>query len=84
MGDVVGGPFANFYDRASIWLDRSATNYDATGSSFQLVQGLLASAPAGCSAPPGAGSPGSVPEVRSDFIFAGMGEEMACSACPRC
>ena len=40
LGASVGGPFANFYDRASIWLDPFAPNYAPT-SGYQLVQGLL-------------------------------------------
>ena len=78
LGDVVGGPFANFYDRASIWLDPFATaNYERVGGSYQLVQGLLALGTGGLfGSGPGAGSPGLVPEVRTDFIFAGMGEEI--------
>jgi cell division protein FtsW (lipid II flippase) len=78
LGDAVGGPFANFYDRAQVWLDPFATaNYDRNGGSYQLVQGLLALGTGGLfGSGPGAGSPGLVPEVRTDFIFAGMGEEV--------
>jgi cell division protein FtsW (lipid II flippase) len=78
LGASVGGPFANFYDRASIWLDPfAAKNYDAVGGSYQLVQGLLGLGTGGLfGTGPGAGSPGFVPEVRTDFIFAGMGEEI--------
>jgi cell division protein FtsW (lipid II flippase) len=78
LGASVGGPFANFYDRASIWLDPFASsNYNRVGGSYQLVQGLLALGTGGLfGSGPGAGSPGFVPEVRTDFIFAGMGEEI--------
>jgi cell division protein FtsW (lipid II flippase) len=78
LGDAVGGPFANFYDRATVWLDPFATeNYDRIGGSYQLVQGLLGLGTGGLfGTGPGAGSPGFVPEVRNDFIFAGMGEEI--------
>ena len=78
LGASVGGPFANFYDRATVWLDPFArTNYDAVGGSYQLVQGLLGLGTGGLfGTGPGAGSPGFVPEVRTDFIFAGMGEEI--------
>jgi cell division protein FtsW (lipid II flippase) len=78
LGASVGGPFANFYDRASIWLDPfSKANYERVGGSYQLVQGLLALGTGGLfGSGPGAGSPGFVPEVRNDFIFAGMGEEV--------
>ncbi len=78
LGASVGGPFANFYDRASIWLDPfGAANYNKVGGSYQLVQGLLALGTGGLfGSGPGAGSPGFVPAVRTDFIFAGMGEEI--------
>jgi cell division protein FtsW (lipid II flippase) len=78
LGASVGGPFANFYDRAQVWLDPFASaNYDRVGGSYQLVQGLLAMGTGGLfGSGPGAGSPGFVPEVRTDFIFAGLGEEL--------
>jgi cell division protein FtsW (lipid II flippase) len=78
LGASVGGPFANFYDRATVWLDPfAAENYDRIGGSYQLVQGLLGLGTGGLfGTGPGAGSPGFVPEVRNDFIFAGMGEEI--------
>jgi cell division protein FtsW (lipid II flippase) len=76
LGASVGGPFANFYDRASIWLDPFAPQFvDREG--YQLVQSLLGLGTGGLfGSGPGAGSPGFVPEVRTDFIFAGMGEEI--------
>jgi cell division protein FtsW (lipid II flippase) len=79
LGASVGGPFANFYDRASIWLHPfDSVNYDKPiGGSYQLVQGLLALGTGGLfGSGPGAGSPGFIPAVRTDFIFAGMGEEI--------
>ncbi|MEU7903762.1 FtsW/RodA/SpoVE family cell cycle protein [Actinoplanes sp. NPDC049118] len=78
LGAAVGGPFANFYDRATVWLDPfAAENYERVGGSYQLVQGLLGLGTGGLfGTGPGAGSPGFVPEVRNDFIFAGMGEEI--------
>ncbi|MEV4348121.1 FtsW/RodA/SpoVE family cell cycle protein [Actinoplanes sp. NPDC049596] len=78
LGASIGGPFANFYDRAEVWLEPFATeNYDRVGGSYQLVQGLLALGTGGLfGSGPGSGSPGFVPEVRTDFIFAGMGEEI--------
>jgi cell division protein FtsW (lipid II flippase) len=78
LGASVGGPFANFYDRATVWLDPfAAENYNAVGGSYQLVQGLLGLGTGGLfGTGPGAGSPSFVPEVRTDFIFAGMGEEI--------
>ncbi|AGZ38345.1 FtsW/RodA/SpoVE family cell cycle protein [Actinoplanes friuliensis] len=78
LGASIGGPFANFYDRATVWLDPFASeNYERIGGSYQLVQGLLGLGTGGMfGTGPGAGSPGFVPEVRNDFIFAGMGEEI--------
>jgi len=79
LGASVGGPFANFYDRAEVWLDPFASaNYNKeVGGSYQLVQGLLGLGTGGLfGTGPGAGSPGFVPEVRTDFIFAGLGEEI--------
>lgn len=78
LGASIGGPFANFYDRASIWLDPfNDTFYNRTGGSYQLVQGLLALGTGGLfGSGPGAGSPSLVPAVRTDFVFAGMGEEI--------
>ncbi|GAA4595320.1 FtsW/RodA/SpoVE family cell cycle protein [Actinoplanes octamycinicus] len=79
LGASVGGPFANFYDRAEVWLDPfSQANYErVSGNSYQLVQGLLGLGTGGLfGTGPGAGSPLSVPEVQNDFIFAGLGEEI--------
>ncbi|MEU8230274.1 FtsW/RodA/SpoVE family cell cycle protein [Actinoplanes sp. NPDC048791] len=78
LGASVGGPFANFYDRATVWLDPfAAENYNRLGGSYQLVQSLLGLGTGGLfGTGPGAGSPSKVPEVRTDFIFAGMGEEI--------
>jgi len=78
LGASVGGPFANFYDRAQVWLDPfDGENYNRIGGSYQLVQGLLGLGTGGLfGTGPGAGSPGFVPEVRTDFIFAGLGEEI--------
>ncbi|GAA2495776.1 FtsW/RodA/SpoVE family cell cycle protein [Winogradskya humida] len=76
LGASVGGPFANFYDRASIWLDPFAPQY-VSNEGYQLVQSLLGLGTGGLfGTGPGAGSPGFVPEVQTDFIFAGMGEEI--------
>ena len=76
LGESVGGPFANFYDRASIWLDPFKEEY-VLNEGFQLVQGLLSLGTGGLfGTGPGAGSPTIVPEVATDFIFAGMGEEI--------
>ncbi|MFF0719204.1 FtsW/RodA/SpoVE family cell cycle protein [Micromonospora sp. NPDC003816] len=74
LGELVGGPFANFYVRAEIWLDPFAEPYD---SGYQLVQGLLALGTGGMfGAGPGGGQPLLLPEVQNDFIFAGLGEEI--------
>jgi cell division protein FtsW (lipid II flippase) len=76
LGASIGGPFANFYDRASIWLDPFAPKY-VTNQGYQLVQGLLSLGTGGLfGTGPGAGSPLIVPAVSTDFIFAGMGEEI--------
>lgn len=74
LGSTVGGPFANFYLRAEIWLDPFA---DPTDKGYQLVQGLLALGTGGLfGAGPGGGQPDILPEVQNDFIFAGIGEEI--------
>ncbi|PWR09447.1 cell cycle protein [Micromonospora acroterricola] len=74
LGEMVGGPFANFYLRAEIWLDPFA---DPTDKGYQLVQGLLALGTGGLfGAGPGGGQPEILPEVQNDFIFAGIGEEI--------
>lgn len=76
LGKIIGGPFANFYDRANIWLDPFGQDR-AYNEGYQLVQSLLGLGTGGLfGTGPGAGSPGQVPEVRNDFIFAGMGEEI--------
>jgi cell division protein FtsW (lipid II flippase) len=74
LGGAIGGPFANFYERANIWLDPFK---DPTGDGYQLVQSLLGLGSGGIfGTGPGAGDPNLVPEVDSDFVFAGMGEEI--------
>jgi len=74
LGGTVGGPFANFYLRAEIWLDPFE---DPFQGGYQLVQGLLGLGTGGLfGAGPGGGQPDLVPEVHNDFIFAGMGEEI--------
>ncbi|WP_446212047.1 FtsW/RodA/SpoVE family cell cycle protein [Micromonospora sp. IBSANI012] len=74
LGGTVGGPFANFYTRAEIWLDPFAEPYDR---GYQLVQGLLGLGSGGLfGTGPGAGEPLEIPEVQNDFIFAGIGEEI--------
>jgi cell division protein FtsW (lipid II flippase) len=74
LGQSVGGPFANFYVRAVIWLDPFGDPYN---KGYQLVQGLLALGTGGLfGTGPGGGQPLQVPQVYNDFIFAGMGEEL--------
>ena len=74
LGGTVGGPFANFYLRAEIWLDPFGDPYN---KGYQLVQGLLTLGTGGFfGAGPGGGQPTLLPEVQTDFIFAGIGEEI--------
>jgi cell division protein FtsW (lipid II flippase) len=74
LGGLVGGPFLNFHERVSVWLDPFAQPNDA---GYQLVQSLLGLGTGGLfGSGPGVGQPSLVPEVRNDFIFAGMGEEI--------
>jgi len=74
LGKSVGGPFLNFSERATTWLDPFA---DADNKGYQLVQSLLGLGTGGLTgAGPGAGQPTKVPEVRTDFIFSGLGEEI--------
>ncbi|MGK5737637.1 FtsW/RodA/SpoVE family cell cycle protein [Micromonospora sp. URMC 103] len=74
LGEMVGGPFANFYLRAQIWLDPFGDPYN---KGYQLVQGLLGLGTGGLfGAGPGGGQPLEIPEVQNDFIFAGIGEEI--------
>jgi cell division protein FtsW (lipid II flippase) len=74
LGGTIGGPFANFYVRADIWLHPFD---DPLDKGYQLVQGLLGLGTGGLfGTGPGGGQPLLVPEVTNDFIFAGMGEEL--------
>lgn len=74
LAGAVGGPFTNFGQRVEIWLDPFAEPYDR---GYQLVQSMLGLGTGGMfGTGPGAGNPLLVPEVRNDFIFAGMGEEI--------
>ena len=55
LGNIVGGPFANFYQRANIWLDPFSDPY---ADGYQLVQGLLGLGTGGLfGAGPGGGQP---------------------------
>jgi cell division protein FtsW (lipid II flippase) len=74
LGQAFGGPFANFAQRVDVWLDPFS---DPFGASLQPLQALLGLGTGGLfGTGPGAGSPTEVPEVRNDFIFAGLGEEI--------
>jgi cell division protein FtsW (lipid II flippase) len=74
LGAAFGGPFLNFHERVDIWLNPFA---HPTGDGYQLVQSLLGLGTGGMfGAGPGTGNPTQVPEVRNDFIFAGVGEEI--------
>jgi cell division protein FtsW (lipid II flippase) len=81
MGQVVGGPFANFADRVDVWLHPFD---DANGRGLQLVQSLLGLGTGGLfGAGPGHGLPYVpqlhrfvIPLVDNDFISAGIGEEI--------
>jgi cell division protein FtsW (lipid II flippase) len=74
LGGTVGGPFLNFHERVTVWLDPFA---DPNNTGYQLVQSLLGLGTGGLfGSGPGVGQPGLVPEVRNDFIFAGLGEEI--------
>ncbi len=68
------GPFASFGGRVDVWLNPFAKPFS---EGYQLSQSLLGLGTGGLfGTGPGAGNPLLVPEVRNDFIFAGMGEEI--------
>jgi cell division protein FtsW (lipid II flippase) len=74
LGASLGGPFANFSVRVETWLDPFADPYE---KGFQLSQSLLGLGTGGLfGTGPGGGQPTKIPEVHSDFIFAGLGEEL--------
>jgi cell division protein FtsW (lipid II flippase) len=74
VGGVIGGPFRNYVERVDIWLDPFA---DPHVGGYQPVQSLLGLGTGGLfGTGPGGGQPTQVPEVRTDFIFAGLGEEI--------
>lgn len=74
LGGTLGGPFANFYQRVQIWQDPFA---DPNDRGYQLVQSLLGLGTGGLfGAGPGGGEPGIVPLAHSDFVIAGLGEEI--------
>jgi cell division protein FtsW (lipid II flippase) len=68
------GAATSFHDRVEVWLHPFA---DPNHTGYQVVQSLLGLGTGGLfGAGPGAGHPSLVPLVRSDFIFAGLGEEI--------
>jgi cell division protein FtsW (lipid II flippase) len=78
FGGAVGAYFVgsatSFHERVDIWLNPFS---DPSNNGYQLVQSLLGLGTGGLfGAGPGAGQPTQVPEVRNDFIFAGLGEEI--------
>ncbi len=74
LGGTVGGPFLNFHERVVVWLNPFG---DPNVAGYQLVQSLLGLGTGGLfGSGPGVGQPSFVPEVRTDFVFAGMGEEV--------
>lgn len=76
LGGIIGGPFANFHERVVVWLHPFAPDL-VNNQGYQLVQSLLGLGTGGLfGAGPGVGQPNLVPEVRNDFIFAGLGEEI--------
>jgi cell division protein FtsW (lipid II flippase) len=61
-------------DRVSIWLNPWA---DSLGKGYQIVQAVFAFAWGGATGTgPGLGDPTRIPEVKNDFIFAAVGEEL--------
>jgi cell division protein FtsW (lipid II flippase) len=74
FGAFLLGGETSFHDRVEVWLHPFA---DPNHSGYQVVQSLLGLGTGGLfGAGPGSGHPALVPEVRNDFIFAGMGEEI--------
>jgi cell division protein FtsW (lipid II flippase) len=66
--------FAHVRDRTEVWLDPWV---HSSGSGFQLVQGLIALSTGGIGGQGiGQGMPYKVPVVTTDFILAGIGEEL--------
>jgi cell division protein FtsW (lipid II flippase) len=76
FGAFAVGPATSFHERVEVWLHPFAAS-NVTGSGYQVVQSLLGLGTGGLfGAGPGAGHPTLVPLVKSDFIFAGLGEEI--------
>ena len=69
--DYVHGRFANWYDAFS------DANFNATGGSFQLVQGIFGMSHGGIIGTGlGQGMPEITPVSQSDYIVASLGEEL--------
>lgn len=70
--------FSHVQNRLTGWLDPFNPDvYDATGGSYQLVQGLFGMAEGGFIGQGlGTGQPQLVPLAKSDYIFAALGEEL--------
>ena len=68
--------FTHVQQRVANWIDPLATYYDA-GGGYQVAQGLFGLGTGGVGGTGlGAGRPDIVPEANSDFITAGLGEEL--------
>jgi len=66
--------FDNVQTRVSIWTDPWS---DYEGKGYQLAQSMFALANGGTAGTGlGLGSPNKIPEVKNDFIFAAIGEEL--------
>ncbi len=66
--------FGHVQDRVSVWLD-PWSRYQGKG--YQIAQSMFAFAAGGISgAGLGRGTPTKIPEVKNDFIFAAIGEEL--------
>ena len=84
LGMFLGGAFiasrllSYVSGRFDSWLDAfNPTIYEATGGSYQLVQGLFGLAHGGLAGTGlGEGRPGIVPLAESDYIVASLGEEL--------
>lgn len=74
FGAFALGSATSFHERVEVWLHPFA---DPNNTGYQMVQSLLGLGTGGLfGAGPGAGHPSLVPEVKNDFIFAGIGEEI--------
>ena len=84
LGLFLGGAFAASRvlsyvgGRINSWLDAFSTaNYESTGGSYQLVQGIFGLASGGLIGKGlGQGRPDITPLAESDYIFASLGEEL--------